>query len=436
MVAAAMIKKGYKPTEVGVIPDDWDVWEFGQIVDYTKGFAFKSKDYCSDGIRIIRVSDTTYDAIKETGAIYVGESETKKYKKWRLTEDDLIFSTVGSKPPMYDSLVGKAIIVTKKYEGCLLNQNAVLIRAKHKPKHVQLILLGHFRTKRYIQYIESIYRGNANQASITLADLFKFLIPLPRLDLEQAAIAAVLSDTDTLIERLEKLIAKKKAIKQGAMQQLLAGKKRLPGFSGEWAVKQLGEIGKAYGGLSGKTKSDFDEGKYPYIPFMNIMSNPVIDLKYLDYVNIRSDEKQNKAIKGDLFFNGSSETPEEVGMCSVLQGDIPNLYLNSFCFGFRLNDVLKTDGLYLSYFFRSPVGRQLVFSLAQGATRYNLSKTNFMNLEIPYPDPAEQSAIAAILSDMDAEIYRFEQKKAKYTMLKQGMMQQLLTGKIRVYDNN
>ena len=204
----------------------------------------------------------------------------------------------------------------------------------------------------------------------------------------------------------------------------------------DWKVKKLGEVGETYGGLSGKKKSDFDGGKYPYIPFMNIMSNPVVDLQYFDYVNIRGDEKQNRAIKGDLFFNGSSETPEEVGMCSVLQGDIPNLYLNSFCFGFRLNKDLKTDGLYLSYFFRSPMGRQLIFSLAQGATRYNLSKINFMKLEIPYPDPAEQITIAKIFSDMDAEIESLEQKRDKYIMLKQGMMQQLLTGRIRIYANN
>lgn len=200
----------------------------------------------------------------------------------------------------------------------------------------------------------------------------------------------------------------------------------------DWDVKKLGEIGETYGGLSGKTKNDFDEGKYPYIPFMNIMSNPVIDLQYFDYVKIRSDEKQNKAIKGDLFFNGSSETPEEVGMCSVLQGDILNLYLNSFCFGFRLNKNLKTSGLYFSYFFRSPMGRQLIFSLAQGATRYNLSKTNFMKLEIPYPEPVEQTAIATVLSETDASIEHLEKLIAKKKAIKQGAMQQLLTGKKRL----
>lgn len=166
----------------------------------------------------------------------------------------------------------------------------------------------------------------------------------------------------------------------------------------------MGEIGKPYGGLSGKTKRDFEDGKDPYIPFMNIMNNPIIDPHYLDYVNIRPDERQNPAQKNDLFFNGSSETPDEVGMCSILLNDIPNLYLNSFCFGFRLNKDLNTNGLYLTYFFRSSVGRQLIFFLAQGATRYNLSKNSFMKLQIPYPLPDEQTAIASVFLDMDTEI--------------------------------
>ena len=119
------------------------------------------------------------------------------------------------------------------------------------------------------------------------------------------------------------------------MQQLLTGRMRLPGFSGEWEVKKLGSIGTTYGGLTGKSKVDFQNGQFPYIPFMNIMSNPIIDTTYFDYVHVAAHENQNRTQKGDLFFNGSSETPQELGMCSVLLHDIPNLFLNSFCFGFR-----------------------------------------------------------------------------------------------------
>jgi len=200
----------------------------------------------------------------------------------------------------------------------------------------------------------------------------------------------------------------------------------------DWSIKPMHEVGKTYGGLSGKVKADFGSGNSRYIPFMNIMSNPIIDITYFDIVNIKTNEIQAKAQKNDLFFNGSSETPEEVGMCSVLLKEIPNLYLNSFCFGFRLNKDLKINGLWLSYFFRSGIGRELIYSLAQGATRYNLSKTNFLKLRILYPESEEQTAIATVLSDTDALIEKLEKLIAKKKAVKQGAMQQLLTGKKRL----
>lgn len=249
---------------------------------------------------------------------------------------------------------------------------------------------------------------------------------------EQRAIATALSDVDALLNSLDALIAKKKAIKQGAMQQLLTGKQRLPGFKGEWDVKTMRQLGNVYGGLSGKSKADFGSGNARYIPFMNIMQGPVIDTTFLDSVRVGSTEAQNKALKGDLFFNGSSETPEEVGMCSMLREDITDLYLNSFSFGFRLNKELKADGTFLSYWFRSPAGRKAIYSSAQGATRYNLAKSNFLRLEVPYPKPEEQTAIATVLSDMDAELAALEARRAKTALLKQGMMQELLTGRTRL----
>ena len=147
---------------------------------------------------------------------------------------------------------------------------------------------------------------------------------------------------------------------------------------------------------------------------------------------LRSSEKQHQVWKGDLFFNGSSETPEEVGMCSVLLTDFQNVYLNSFCFGFRFIEDVKINGLYLAYFFRSRQGRELLYSLAQGAIRYNLSKTSFLKLKFPMPKLEEQTAIATTLSDMDTEIVALEQRLAKTRDLKQGMMQELLTGRIRL----
>lgn len=216
------------------------------------------------------------------------------------------------------------------------------------------------------------------------------------------------------------------------MQELLTGKRRLPGFSGEWEVKRLGEIGSTFGGLTGKIKQDFGRGAARYITFMNIMTNVVIDCGTFEFVDIKPTESQNRVARGDLFFNGSSETPGETGMCAVLAQDVQDVFLNSFCFGFRFRDGAPADGLYLAYFFRSAEGREILRSLAQGATRYNLSKTALLRIVFRLPQKPEQAAIAAMLSDMDAEITALETKLAKARHIKQGMMQELLTGRIRL----
>ncbi len=141
---------------------------------------------------------------------------------------------------------------------------------------------------------------------------------------------------------------------------------------------------------------------------------------------------KNKVMKNDLFFNTSSETPDEVGICSVLLSDVPDLYFNSFCFGYRVkND--ETYPLFLSYFFRCKRGRDLMSMLAQGVTRYNISKTAFIDSKVLLPKSyTKQRAIATILSDMDSEIEALRAKKEKYERIKNGMMQELLSGHIRL----
>ena len=260
---------------------------------------------------------------------------------------------------------------------------------------------------------------------VSKTQLIKVKLPLPPTITEQKAIARVLTDTDALIQALEKKIAKKKLIKKGVMQKLICPKS-------DWIESKIASIGQPYGGLSGKTKADFSNGNAHYVPFMNVMSNPITDTEYLDSVNINKGEIQNKILKGDLLFNGSSETPEELGFCSAVLEQIDNLYLNSFCFGFRIFNTKQYDSLFLAYFFRSSYGREFIYSLAQGATRYNLSKTNFLKSTLLLPIYEDQVQIASIVRDIDSEIENLEQKLSKYQLAKQGMMQQLLSGKIRL----
>ena len=195
---------------------------------------------------------------------------------------------------------------------------------------------------------------------------------------------------------------------------------------------EIGLLGNTFTGLSGKTKVDFGHGDAQYITFLNVLTHPTIDPTIFERVNVKPNEKQNLCKKGDLFFNTSSETPEEVGMCSCLNVNVPRLYLNSFCFGFRLKEDASADSQYLAYFFRGKEGRQIMTMLAQGATRYNLSKENFMRTSIELPPKPEQERIAAALTSIDSLIDNLERTIQKKKNIREGAIEELLSGKRRL----
>ena len=408
----------YKQTEVGLIPSDWEVKPLSEIVNsFQLGGNYTNNEIEGNNV-LVKMANLGRGNI-ELNKRYFISPEIIPSENDRVFYGDVLFNTRNTL-----DLVGKVAIWRDELPKAYFNSNIMRIIFKEEEISSNFFMNLIFNTRISIYQLRGIATGTTSVAAIYTRDLIKLLVPIAT-KAEQTAIATALSDADALISSLEKLIAKKRNIKQGAMQKLLQPKEG-------WEVKKLGSIGKPYGGLSGKSKLDFADGKFPYIPFMNIMSSPIIDTSYVDYVNIGVVESQNKALKGDLFFNGSSETPEEVGMCSVLLEDIPNLYLNSFCFGFRLNKDSKENGLYLSYYFRSSEGRKLFYSMAQGATRYNLSKSNFNKMEVSLPKPEEQIEIENILTDMNNEINALETKLEKYKKVKLGMMQNLLTGKIRL----
>ncbi|WP_194578423.1 restriction endonuclease subunit S, partial [Vibrio anguillarum] len=151
---------------------------------------------------------------------------------------------------------------------------------------------------------------------------------------EQKKIAQILSTWDKAITTTEQLLYNSKLQKKALMQQLLTSKKRFPRFEGIWKKYTLGELGDTFNGLTGKTKDDFGFGK-KYIPYINIFKNSRIDVSALELVDVKEGESQSLSQYGDIFFTTSSETPDEVGMSSVLLDHVDELYLNSFCFGYR-----------------------------------------------------------------------------------------------------
>ncbi len=199
-----------------------------------------------------------------------------------------------------------------------------------------------------------------------------------------------------------------------------------------WNVSCLGAHGATYGGLTGKTKRDFGSGDARYVTFMNVMSNVVIDSERFERVRVGASESQNPVRLGDLIFNGSSETPEEVAFCAVVLKEHSDLYLNSFCFGYRIRNHTAVEPRFVPYLFRSQLGREMVKALAQGSTRYNISKGALLEAPIPLPPLPEQRAIAAALSDIDALLAGLDRLIAKKRDLKQAAMQQLLTGHTRL----
>ena len=308
-----------------------------------------------------------------------------------------------------------------------------VLRAKHNLS-VPYFLFSQLFSESVNDQIDKILSGS-NYPAINSRDVKLIEIPCPPQVSEQRAIAEALSDVDGLLNSLEALIAKKQAIKKATMQQLLTGRTRLPGFRGAWERTRMGSIGLIYGGLSSKNKVDFGGGNARYVTFLGVLENVILDVSHTERVHVGPAESQNSVMEGDLLFNASSETPGDLAIGAVMDEQLDNLYLNSFCFGFRFHDENKYVPLFLAYFFRGPVGRSVMNALAQGATRYNMSKSQFLALELSLPPCDEQRAIASVLSDMDAEIAALEQRRDKTRSIKQGMMQELLTGRVRLSES-
>lgn len=171
---------------------------------------------------------------------------------------------------------------------------------------------------------------------------------------------------------------------------------------------KLGDVGTFYGGLSGKSKADFTDGNAKFVTYMNVYSNPALNTDIKDFVKIEEGEKQNKVLYGDILFTGSSETPNECGMTSVLtEKTEEDLYLNSFCFGYRFNDIDEVNPGFMKHLFRSHMLRKALAKTASGVTRFNVSKKKVANIEIPLPPIEVQTEIVRILdkfTSLEAEL--------------------------------
>lgn len=196
---------------------------------------------------------------------------------------------------------------------------------------------------------------------------------------------------------------------------------RFAGFTDAWEQRELGEVGFTYTGLAGKTKEDFGHGSGRFVTYMNVFTNPVSDSTTVEPIEI--DNSQNEVRFGDVFFTTSSETPEEVGMSSIWLENSENTYLNSFCFGFRPTE--RFDPYYLAYMLRSKDVRKKITFLAQGISRYNISKSKMMDIEIPVPKEGEQRLLGAFFRHLDHLITLHQRKYSRLCNVKKSMLEKM-----------
>lgn len=257
-------------------------------------------------------------------------------------------------------------------------------------------------------------------------DFYSIIISYPNLT-EQTKIGDYFQKLDKLIEQKEKKYQKLGQFKKAMLSKMFpkngadTPEIRFCGFSGKWEEKELGDIGKTFTGLSGKTKEDFGHGEGKFVTYMNVFSNPISKKNLTEPVEI--DDKQNEVQLGDVFFTTSSETPEEVGMASIWIDEGNNIYLNSFCFGYRPEKVF--DLYYLAYMLRSSYVRKKIIFLAQGISRYNISKNKVMEIYVPIPDIKEQTKIGNYFQKLDQLIDLQQHELAKLKNLKKAFLSKM-----------
>lgn len=351
---------------------------------------------------------------------YIGLSKINSENYCR--ENDLIIADASE-----DYLdIGKSIEIRDLDNQKVLSGLHTLI-ARPKPNYFSQGYLSYLMRSRTIRLQVMRLAQGTKVLGISPRFLNKVSMNLPKTT-EQQKIASFLEKTDSWIENLKQQKIELEKYKKGMMQKIYAQEIRFKNEKRnsfpEWEERKLENIGKSFNGIVGKSGEDFGEGQ-PFITYKQIFDKSEIDIYKFALVKIGSQEKQNKAKFGDIFFTTSSETPHEVGFSSVLLNREVTPYLNSFSFGFRPNNIEEFSPNFAKYFFRSSIYRRKVIRLAQGSTRYNISKIEFMKIKIELPIYLEQQKIADFLTSIDKVIQSKQLQISQAEKWKKGLMQGL-----------
>ncbi len=424
------LKLGYKHAEDGVIPDDWDVCNLVTISSKITDGDHVTPKRQREGDYLLSARNIRDSHIDLTDVDYVGLEEYERMRRRCAPEvGDILISCSGHG-------LGRVSTVPEGLR-CVLVRSAALV--KLNPRKANSLFIQYCLQGSYAQNQISTSKSLAAQPNLFINSIERLRCLLPATVSEQRAIAEALSDADALIQSLEELIGKKRHFRQGAMQELLTGKKRLPGFSGEWRIKSLGDLFNFSGGFSASREQLSTEG-HCYLHYGDI------HMSKKNFVDVRQESqdipKLNIPLKsvspvslledGDVVFVDASEDDEGTSKHVVVvnEGGMP--FISGLHTIVAKSKTTELEHQYRRYCFQTTAVKRQFRFFAVGTKVSGISKSNIPRITLPVPEPPEQRAIASILSDMDGEIAAVETKLCKVRQIKQGMMQQLLTGKVRL----
>jgi type I restriction enzyme S subunit len=423
---------GYRRTEVGLLPKEWEeaslggkCTKIGSGITPTGG----ERVYKRGGRPFLRSQNVGWGQLFIDDVAFIDDATHDTFRSTEIETDDVLLNITGAS-------IGRSAVADARIAGGNVNQHVCIIRTNHEwlcPRFLNDFLLSRAGQ----QQIDSFQAGG-NRQGLNFGQIRSFRIPVPPLP-EQRTIAAVLSDADAWIESLECLLIKKIHIKQGTMQELLTGKKRLPGFSGKWAMKSLGELFVISGGLTATRDQLSSEGLcYLHYGDIHAAKKAFIDvrLEYQDIpkLNIPLKRVPSSALldSGDVVFVDASEDVEGASRHIVVVNPDGIPFISGLHTIVAKSKTNELEHRYRRFCFQtSAVMDQFKFFVV-GTKVSGISKSNIAKVTLPIPPVLEQAAIATILSDMDSEIATIEANLAKARELKQGVMQELLTGKTRL----
>jgi type I restriction enzyme S subunit len=419
--AKYLARSRYKQTEVGVIPADWEVSKLDKHATFRTGpfgSALHQSDYVDDGVPVINPMQIIDGKIRPTSSMAITEQAARKLSEFRLSSGNVVIGRRGE--------MGRCALVRTEEHGWLCGTGSMIIRAG--PSLDARFLQRVLSSPPVIAEIENTSVGST-MINLNQGTLRNLLVPLPPTKAEQEAIADALSDADTLIEYLEQLLAKKRQVKQGAMQELLTGRRRLPGFSGEWSMKRLDELGRWTGGMTPSMRNPdyWTPATVPWVSSGDVKAVRLVTTAFAisDYA---VEQRATTLVPANAIIL--------VMRSGILRKYLPvAMNMVPMAINQDIKALLPDEGVlpdYLLHSIRSNGDRILGRCLKSGTTVESIEFSWLKAFTIPVPRISEQTAIATILSDMDSEIAALEGKLRKACHFKQGMVQELLTGRMRL----